>query len=162
MKTPKYRYWDATCFIAWLKEEAGRIEACEGVVQAAQKGELKIVTSAITLVEVIKPGSELVMTKNTHQAIVAFFEQPYIIVRDVDRNVAEQARLLIWTYPHLRSRDSVHAATAILTDEVNVLDTFDSDLLKLNGQIGDPPLLIGEPHLPFQPQLKEPDDLAEE
>lgn len=156
----KYRYWDASCFIAWLNAEAGRIDLCEGVVQAAEKGQLKIITSAITLTEVIKPSANIVIAQDKDQTINSFFQRPEIVVRDVDRTIAEFARSLIWTYPHLRRNDAVHVATAALTAEVAVLDSFDDHMLRLDGQIGNPGMRIGTPDLPFQPQLEEADDDA--
>ncbi|MGV8082518.1 MAG: type II toxin-antitoxin system VapC family toxin [Coriobacteriia bacterium] len=156
----KYRYWDASCFIAWLNAEQGRMEKCDGVVQAASKGELKIVTSAITLTEVIKPNSETVMGPEKDTTINSFFQRPEIIVRDVDRNTAEFARGLIWTYPHLRRNDAIHVATAALTEEAEVLDSFDGHMLRLDGQIGNPGLRITRPGIPFRSEL--PEDINEE
>jgi predicted nucleic acid-binding protein len=68
----------------------------------------------------------------------------------VDEFIAEQARELIWNHSYLQSKDAIHAATA-LNMEIPVLDTFDSDLLKLDRRIGNPPLIIGQPHVPYQP-----------
>lgn len=48
------RYWDSDCFLGWFMAEPDKVAACQGVVQAAQAGDLKIVTSALTLTEVIK------------------------------------------------------------------------------------------------------------
>lgn len=155
----KYRYWDASCFIAWLNAEERRVEKCHGVIQAASKGDLKIITSAITLTEVIKPDSETVMGPEKDATINSFFQRPEIVVRDVDRNIAEFARSLIWTYPHLCRNDAVHVATAALTEESEVLDSFDEDMLRLDGKIGNPGMRIGEPDLPFQPELEEMPDV---
>jgi hypothetical protein len=47
----------------------------------------------------------------------------------------------MWQYEALKPKDATHVATATLA-EVDVLDTFDNGLLKLSGQIGDPPLII--------------------
>jgi predicted nucleic acid-binding protein len=151
----RYRYWDASCFIAWLNEESSRIEKCEGVIQRAKSGDLRIITSAITLTEVIKPNADIVIPADKDGVISAFFQRSEIVVRDVDRNIAEFARSLIWTYPHLRRNDAVHVATAALTEEVEVLDSFDVHLTRLDGQIGDPGVRIGHPDEPFQKQIRE-------
>jgi hypothetical protein len=34
-----------------------------------------------------------------------------------------------------------------------LLDTFDQDLIKLSGKLGDPPIIIGEPNMPYQHDL---------
>ena len=153
----KHRYWDSSCFIAWLNEEPDRVDACEGVVQQAKDGDLQIVTSAITLIEVIKPGATLEFDGDKNDIIRRFFQQKFIIVRDVDRTLAEEGRRLIWSYPHLRYKDAIHAATAMLSDGVEVLDTFDTDLLRLDGELGDPGLRIAQPDVPFQTAIAVPD-----
>ncbi|MCL2503359.1 MAG: PIN domain-containing protein [Coriobacteriia bacterium] len=151
------RYWDSSCFIAWFNEEAERVEACEGVVQEARAGDIRILTSAITLTEVIKPAKTgtLAVYRNKDEDINRFFEQPFVVVRNADRAVCEEARRLIWQHRHLNRNDAIHVATAMLTGNVLALDTFDDDMLRIDG-IGNPPLKIGRPDVPFQPQLEEP------
>lgn len=48
------RYWDSCAFLGWLNNEQGKAEKCEGVLDAAESGSIEIVTSALTLTEVIK------------------------------------------------------------------------------------------------------------
>lgn len=76
------------------------------------------------------------------------FKQEWIITRFLDRSVAEIARELIWD-SNLHPKDSAQVATA-LKSKVELLDTFDNELIKLSGQIGDPPLIIQRPHIPNQ------------
>ncbi|MGH7949490.1 MAG: PIN domain-containing protein, partial [Candidatus Binataceae bacterium] len=71
---------------------------------------------------------------------------------NLDRSVAEYARQLIWQYPALKPKDSIHVATAI-KEKLPVLDSFDDGLLSLDGAIGTPPLPIGKPHVPEQLDL---------
>ncbi|MHB8279757.1 MAG: hypothetical protein ACYDIA_19190 [Candidatus Humimicrobiaceae bacterium] len=46
------RYWDSVCFLKWLKKEPD-YECCKGVIHKAETGEMEIITSAITIAEVI-------------------------------------------------------------------------------------------------------------
>lgn len=147
------RYWDSSCFLGWLLGEPDKVGECQGVVQAAEDGELKIVTSALTLTEVIKLKNHASLKQEDEAKIKAFFQNDFIIIRNVDRFIAEYARDLIWSYPHLWPKDSIHAATAIKIN-VDVLDSFDTDLLKLDGQIGNPALRITKPDLPYAPILE--------
>ena len=62
------------------------------------------------------------------------FEKPYIVLIDVDRRTAENARRLLWRFTALKPKDAVHAASALIT-KVDALHTFDEALLKLNGRI---------------------------
>ena len=48
----KYVYWDFCCFLSYLEGDA-RGEQLVGIAERAQLGELKIVTSALTLTEVL-------------------------------------------------------------------------------------------------------------
>ena len=111
-----------------------------------------ILSPAITLIEVIKLRGEQPVGGEHEDTIRKFFEQEFIIIRPVDTSIGLAARKLIWIYTHLKPKDSIHVATAV-EYQVASLDTFDEDLIRLNGKIGDPGLRIGPPDLPYQPKL---------
>lgn len=142
------RYWDSSVFLAWLLPEPERKPDCETVIRAAERGNVQIVTSALTMTEVIKLKGQPGLTQDHEKKIVQFFQHEYIVVREVDRFVAETARALIWKHPHLQPKDSIHVATAIRW-KIGVLDTYDKDdMIPLDGQLGSPVLRIGHPHMP--------------
>lgn len=145
------RYWDSNAFLGWLNAESGKVDKCADVLEAAEEGRIEIVTSAWTLTEVIKKKGEKPIPKESEQKIRDFFENPWIIVREVDRFVAESARDLIWRHG-LKGPDAVHLATALRLG-LTVMDTFDDDLIKLDGKLGRPPLRIGHPHVPHTPDI---------
>jgi len=88
------RYWDSGCFLALFNNEAGRVDNCKSVLLAAERGELRIITSALTLTEVIKiKGKAIAAAQEDH--IRAFFEHDWLVIRDVDRFIAEQARFYL-------------------------------------------------------------------
>jgi len=155
-------YWDSSCFIAWLKPEPERRARCQEVLRAAERGEIQIVTSAMSLIEVIKlDKGPLQISQEKEKKISAFFKHNYIIIVQVSRQLGEQARSLIWNHG-LRPRDSIHAATA-LSEKLTDLHTFDRDFLRLDRKIGKPLLTISEPHmqqpeLPLEPLLKDLDE----
>jgi hypothetical protein len=78
---PRRVYWDACTWIALILDErillpSGVLEArgtmCKAVVEAAKKGNVEILTSALNLVEVCK-------AKNVAQdKIAAFFDVDYV------------------------------------------------------------------------------------
>ena len=140
------RYWDANAFLGWLNDEPDKAHECQGVLDAAETGLIEIVTSALTLTEVIKLKGQSPITRDKEDAISGFFEQPYIVIREVDRFVASHARQLIWAH-NVQPKDAIHLATALRL-KLPVLDTFDGDLIKLNGKLGSPRLAIGRPHVP--------------
>lgn len=150
------RYWDSDCFLGWFNEEPDKISCCQGVVQNAEEGKVKILTSALTLTEVIKIKNHPNLHKENEDKIKLFFQHEYIIIRNVDPFLAEYARELIWSHNHLRPYDSIHLATAVM-NKAEVLDTFDDHLLRLDGKVGDPTLRITKPDMPYQPTLDEKD-----
>lgn len=144
-------YWDSTCFIAWLRPEPERHASCQEVLRAAERGQLQIVTSAISLVEVVKlDKGPLLITQEKERKIRDFFKHQYIVIVQVTRPIAEQARYLIWN-EGLRPKDAIHAATA-LSEKITDFHTFDSDFRKLSKKVGNPPLVIKTPHT-LQPDL---------
>lgn len=145
------RYWDSNAFLGWLNDEKDKASECEGVLDAAEEGRIEIVTSALTLTEVIRKKGEKPIPKESEQMIRDFFEQPWIIVRDVDRFVAERARDLIWAHG-LKGPDAIHLATALRLG-LTVMDTYDDKLVALDNKLGSPPLRIGKPSVPHTPDL---------
>lgn len=110
------------------------------MISAAERGEIQIVTSAVALTEVIKlhKGLPIQIPKQHEDRIVAFFQQDYIIVVQVTRFIAEDARSLIWQFPSLKAKDALHAATALYAQSqsgggrvLDELHTFDRDFCLL-------------------------------
>lgn len=132
MSLPR-RYWDSSAFLAWLLPEPDREDACRSVLRAAEEGEIELVTSALTLTEVIKLKGKPELKREQEKKIAEFFQNEYIILRNVDRFVAFAAQRLVWDQS-LSAKDSIHVATA-LRYKIPVLDTFDDQLVGLNGQL---------------------------
>jgi predicted nucleic acid-binding protein len=147
----EYRYWDSNCFLCWLKKEPAHGK-CTGVIRKAEEGEIQIVTSALTIAEVIYMKGEDKIDRKKSDEICRFFEHEYIVPINVDRTIAEVARLLLWDYKALRPQDAIHIASA-LKAKVPIFDTFDEYLIGLNGTIGNPPIIIGQPNIPHQEDM---------
>lgn len=121
-------YWDACVFLALLKADPERIETCRALADKAAAGELTIVTSSVTLIEVITLGEKLsVLTRESEQTIRSFFLNSWIEVAQLDRRTAELARELIWA-KNLTKYDATHVATS-LVERVEVFETYDLKLL---------------------------------
>ena len=154
-----YRYWDSNAFLGWLAEEPDKAPRCKPVLEAAESGGLMLVTSALTIAEVLwlKGGQKLPPSRA--KQIEAFFRNRWIVVRDVDRFIAEDARQLVWD-KNVKPKDAIHLATALRQDVViDQLDTFDGGLIKLSAQLGNPPLVIGYPNLPEKLPFERPESL---
>lgn len=144
-------YWDTDPFLGWLQDEAAKVQLCQGTMERARAGEALIITSALTLTEVLwrKGGPRLAVDKA--DKLRRFFRHSYIRVVNVSRTIAEGAQDVVWNHD-VRPKDAVHVATA-LAMKAAVLETFDDGLLKKSGLIGSPPLLIRTPLPPKQPRL---------
>lgn len=137
------RYWDACAFLGWLKGEQDKLQACQYTIHEAEAGRLKIVTSALTIAEVLWLTGKQPIPKSNRETIRKFFEHEWIAVFNVDRSIAEAAQDVVWDY-NVHPKDAIHVATA-LDAHVEQLDTFDGPLQQLNESIGSPPLKIGPP-----------------
>jgi predicted nucleic acid-binding protein len=158
-------YWDSCIFIAWIKDEPLPTEQRDGIaecVDGVEKGSLRLITSTITLTEVltakladdIKTKYEQLMTRRSITMIVA------------DRRVTALARGIREYYEDLRRTDgqgslnqfdAIHLATAIQyhATAFYTLDDGghgDRSLLSLNGNVAGHGLAITKP-IPTQYRL---------
>src|SRR5262245_15236899 len=117
---PSSAYFDSNVFIELLQQsDSDRFDACDDLVVKAQRDELIIVTSTLTLVEVNKLPDTKELPAEQSKKILSFFENPYIVLRTVDRNTAETAHHLTRTNG-LAGNDAIHVATALIA-KVDVL-----------------------------------------
>lgn len=147
----KIVYWDSDCFLGLLNKEQDKIKKCQTVIKEAEEGNLIIVTSALTFIEVIKMRGKKQVSKKIEKTIQDFFLNPFMSIHNVDREIGIKARDLMWKNKALQPKDSIHVSTAII-QKVPELHTFDKYLLGLDGQCGNPPLKICEPYI-FQMEL---------
>ncbi len=136
----KRRYWDACVFIALIAAEEGRVKAVQAISEAAQRGETEIVTSALTLAEVVKDreGSKP-LREEDEDRIRAYFEHEFITVVPFTRNLGEEARNLHWK-ENIEPWDAVHIVCA-RSAGADLMETYDRKLLGLD----DAPIEIVEP-----------------
>lgn len=138
MPDPTRIYWDAAAWIAYIQKEMPgpdssfsepRFEMCRRVLEKAVAGTVEIVTSAYTLSEVCKKAKE---PNSPGIDLAAFFNQPYILLTNVDKEVGLRAQSLqLAKVGKLSPQDAVHLASALVAD-VPVFHTFDIELLKLD------------------------------
>jgi len=141
-------YWDSDAFLGWLQEEDGKVDLCRATIERAKKGEVIIVTSALTLAEVLWMKKAPRVPKEKAELVQRFFRRSYIRVYNVTRKISESAQELVWD-KDIRPKDAIHVATAI-NIKLQYLETFDGGLLNKSGKVGDPPLIIRKPQEPVQ------------
>jgi len=127
MRNRKRRlYWDSCNFISLISEdEVERADICQRILEDAEGGAADIVTSALTIAEVIKPKGSPTFTAEKEQKIGEFFLHEYILIYDVTREIAESARKLSRQHG-LGPRDAIHLATALKAEEVEVFQTWNT------------------------------------
>lgn len=140
-KPPPRLYWDACAWIAYINKEmpedgnnitSRRFEMCQETLRRAELGEVEIVTSAFTLAEVCKrqpdPASPAIN-------LAAFFDQRYILLIPVDKQVALRAQnLQLAGIAGVKPPDAIHLASALVAN-VPVFHTFDKKLLGLSNRL---------------------------
>ena len=129
-----HRYWDSDCFLGWLMEEPDKVDSCREVLEAAKSGKTVIVTSALTLAEVLAMRQRQKIPDDRRDKVIAFFKSDFIIVRNITRRVAERARELVWDVG-IDPKDALHVATA-MDAKLGLFNTFDKPLIgrsKANG-----------------------------
>jgi predicted nucleic acid-binding protein len=144
-------YWDSDAFLGWLQAEPGKSDLCAGTLKRADLGEVIIFTSALTIAEVLWVRGAPMIPQEKAEIVRKFFRRSYFRVRNVTRSIAENAQDLVWTQS-IKPKDAIHVATA-LDARALALETFDDDLLKKSGLIGNPALIIRKPIAPAQKGL---------
>lgn len=134
------QYWDAGVFCSFFNAqfEPERAAIVRALLEDAEAGRIVIVTSTVSLVEVLKIDRQHPLTKSAEDMIVAFFEKPYIRLVSADRLICETARQLIWKHSTLEYKDAIHLASAIHYSKrahLNALFAWDGDFTKLNRKI---------------------------
>jgi len=136
-------YWDACTWLAIVNEERAvfkgegkptenRFAMCKNIIDRSEKDEFEIVVSAFTLAEVCK--SDEAKTENVSK-LPFFLDHDFVLMVPLDKDVGLKAQALQTSgLIGLKPADAVHLASA---QRANVLEfhTFDSALLKLDGQI---------------------------
>ena len=121
-------YFDACTFLAWLKDEKERADVIATIFEDAEKGNLKIVTSALSIAEVLNlQGFKSPIPKEQRDAVRGLFANKWIIPKGVNRRLAEIAQELVWEHG-VKPKDGVHVATAMVYG-IQTFYTYDTDLI---------------------------------
>lgn len=143
---PKRRVWDACTIIYHLGGYAAGNPDIPRIIQDAIRGDTEIVISVLAECEVVKLEGDDDLT--AERRITDFFNRPYVIRAAVDPFVAEVTRRLVRNHG-LKPPDAIYLATAI-RHQIPLLETYDTDLLALNGVDA---VAIRRPERPVEPDL---------
>lgn len=150
MPNDRFVYWDACCFLSYMNDEPDRADTLDDLLADSKdrRSPLKIVTSAISMVEVAYAASEKddqlastalddidALWQDTQAvSLIEFYPEIGRAARDLIR----QAMFRGWS---LQAADSIHLATA---QEIGAIEfhTYDGRLIKYGPLIG---MTVGEP-----------------
>jgi len=152
-------YWDTNIFIAWLKDEQRKPGEMDGVreyVEKAMKGEIVLVTSVMTKIEVLRCK----MPARAEELFAKLLKRRNVRAQPLDIRVADianqirdyyQRQSVVDGLPTVSTPDATHLATAILY-EVDEFHTFDEKdkpdsrgLIPLSGNVAGYNLIICKP-----------------
>ena len=141
------RVWDSSVIIAYLGNEIAYRDVLLDLIEQGEQGALTIVVSSLATVEVAYIGG---LDSDAAEGIIRdFFANNYIVPAAIDYNIAANARRLVRQYGNslgLRPLDATHLATAV-TLNIPIIETMDTDLLRLDGLEGQPPLRVRQPRI---------------
>jgi predicted nucleic acid-binding protein len=147
-------FWDSCRLLSKTYQPAKLAEhdICQLCFQSAIDGQVEIVTSTITIAEVVKT-EELIeppVPETIREQMRILFNEPYITLISVDLARVQEARELIWKNSWLRPIDAIQISCALYS-KVDELFSYDGNgakkgLLDLDGKLGTPLLKITKPH----------------
>ena len=145
-------YWDADVFLSYINGTSGRADVIAELLHKSKQGEIEIVTSTISMVEVAFAATEKagkLLDRETEDAIDALWaDRGAVKLIEVDQLVNKEARALMriglpksW---RLKAMDAIHLATAKLSG-AGELNTYNlCDFEKFSEALG---IIIREPYL---------------
>lgn len=142
--TVELRYWDSSCFLAWLKEEKDRVSQCGQVLDLVQSGKIELVTSTLTVTEVLQVRKKDKLPKERRSNVENLFNRPSVKKIALTLPIAKKARDVVWDHG-IDPKDAIHVATAIAR-KAKILETFDKDLISRGNSI-DGNLLFRKPEV---------------
>jgi predicted nucleic acid-binding protein len=150
-------YWDTCLFLAWIKDEerpTGEMDGVREVIERSKRREMKIITSVLTLVEVLQSklpagveGLFLGLMKRITK--IGMDTKVAMMAHDIRDHYMQRASE--FNGKTLSTADAIHLATAILY-RATEFHTFDKDgdarhlgLIPLSGDVAGHRLTICKP-----------------
>jgi predicted nucleic acid-binding protein len=121
-------YADSCFFLAFFKEEVGRVDMVNDLFERAKNGEMKFAVSTLVLAETLNlQGKKSPIPKEQRELVRKLFLSDWIAGISVTRYIAERAQDMVWDHG-FHPKDAIHVATA-LTHKVSTFFTYDKGLI---------------------------------
>lgn len=149
-------YWDSVAFLGLLNGEPDKAASCEDVWKAGERGLLVIVTSTLTVAEVIYAKGVPKLDPAKRPLVNNFFRAGHIVQKPLTRTIAELARDVVWD-SNVRPKDAVHVATSAYY-KIKEFHTFDDGLLNAKSiQVNGFSVAVQKPYATRQLELPHDD-----
>jgi len=143
---PRPVYWDACVLLSYINEVTERVSVIDELLRQSRAGEVRLLTSALSQVEVAFAASEkeqAALDPEVEQRIAELWTpgspitpvEFYDLIGDRARALMRQGISQGWG--RLSAADAIHLATAQQM-AVEEFHTYDGDLLKWSGHVGFP------------------------
>ncbi len=146
--------WDSCIIIDAIQRKEGRYSAIQPMVRKAENAGLFIIVSMASIAEVMylrEFAAAGMSQKDQNDLIEKWFDNKYLIKRNVDFGVGKEAASLRRRFKGLTPVDSIILATAIV-NKADTLITYDANneggrvaLLDLDGKLGNSDTRISLP-----------------
>jgi predicted nucleic acid-binding protein len=141
------RYFDSDTIIRYVENDADAHPVVHALINEAADGRWNLVVSTLTLLEVTRRRN-LPVDPTKHAAILLFFDNPFIFIRELDKPLVDEALKLIYDYLWLYPPDAAHLAAAI-DMKCEIFYTYDVKMIeKFDGEHG---LRVRQPEMPETP-----------
>lgn len=149
---PDFVYLDSNFYLGFLIGDRPNGETLRLILEAWDRGEVQVATSALTIAEVLHlrrgDGQDRLRLPPEMQPRIDDLFRPSgrrrLLVVNVTRSLAKESRELVWDHG-IEPKDAIHVRSA-LTVGAPVMFTSDRALLRKDRRVGgDPPLRIEEP-----------------
>ncbi len=95
MKTKPKIYWDSNCYLAYLMRESNRAEKCRTTLELMEADKLFIVTSCLTLTEVLWVRGGEKIKPESRQKVIDALKHPNILKYNLKQKIAEKSREIV-------------------------------------------------------------------
>jgi len=151
-------YWDSCVFISYFEKTPNRIDVIDELLRRSELGEIEIITSTASIVEVayivtervggLDPRNEVAMDECWSNSAVVKVIEPSVVVAKEARNIMRTA--MANGLKKIRGMDAIHLASARLlhVTELQTYNYLDFDYLEQHTSVR-----CVEPHAVIQVPL---------
>jgi predicted nucleic acid-binding protein len=147
-------YWDADAFLRIINRDGDStdLQGCDDVWAACIKGTTHIITSTLTVTEVIHKKGVPKIDPVHRPLINNFFRNAFISLKPLTREIAELARDVVWD-SNIMPKDAIHVATCAYF-RIRELHTLDKNLILKNTiTVNGFDVYPGKPHSQAQAEI---------